>query len=92
MTRAELAAELNRSEITLFRWARKRLGPPVSMIGKNPMYRRKSMRRWLESLEQEAAAPAVCKAGDTCLKMQPPRSGKARGSERCQATSKTRER
>lgn len=47
LTRAELAAELNLSERTLWRWDAARTGPPRTMLGRRVVYRRDGVREWL---------------------------------------------
>ncbi len=51
-TESELAKFLNKDFRTLQRWRRERTGPPVTMIGKTPLYRLESTDAWLRSLEQ----------------------------------------
>ena len=53
-TRPELAAELGKSERTLERWERLRIGPPVTRLGITPLYNIKGARTWLRAQEQEA--------------------------------------
>ena len=48
-TRPELAAELNKSERTLERWERLRIGPPVTRNGITPLYYKSGARGWLRS-------------------------------------------
>lgn len=50
-TEDQAAAELNRSPITLKKWRDRRVGPPVTYIGRTPYYRIDSLRSWLLSLE-----------------------------------------
>ncbi len=50
-TPAELGVELKKSERTIARWDRLRIGPPKTVIGKKPYYRREAVRKWL--LRQE---------------------------------------
>ena len=50
-TSAELGVELKKSERTIARWDRLRIGPPKTVIGKKPYYRREAVRKWL--LRQE---------------------------------------
>ncbi len=51
LTPAGLAVELKKSERTIARWDRLRIGPPKTVIGKKPYYRREAVRKWL--LRQE---------------------------------------
>jgi hypothetical protein len=51
VTETELARELKRSERTLIRWRVKREGPPVTFVGRTPMYRLDSAIAWLKSRE-----------------------------------------
>ena len=53
MTPEELAAELGKSVRTIDRWARLRTGPPRTVIGRKPYYRRASAREWLLGRERE---------------------------------------
>jgi len=54
ISRTELAAELGLCERTLIRWADRGSAPPVTMIGRRPMFRRASVEAWLASREQPA--------------------------------------
>jgi hypothetical protein len=56
ITRADLAAELGKSEKTLIRWERGHQGPPVTRIGREPLYYRPSVQKWLRSQERVAQA------------------------------------
>ncbi len=47
-----LAAELHVSTRTLHRWHVLRIGPPRVAIGRTVLYRRESVRQWLESREE----------------------------------------
>ena len=49
---AELARELDVSERTIHRWHVMRIGPPRVTIGRTVLYRRESVRQWLESREE----------------------------------------
>ena len=51
VTEHELARELKRSERTLIRWRVMREGPPVTFIGRTPMYCLDSAIAWLKSRE-----------------------------------------
>ncbi|MCH9051145.1 MAG: transcriptional regulator [Proteobacteria bacterium] len=55
LTRAELAAQLGKSERTLDRWHSLRVGPPRAKVGRSPVYRIKAVQRWLVQQEDEAA-------------------------------------
>ena len=46
-TRREMAAELGKSERTLERWERLRIGPPVTRNGITPLYNKSGARGWL---------------------------------------------
>ena len=52
LTPGELAEELRKSERTIARWDRLATGPPKTMIGKKPYYRRDAVRQWLLRNEQ----------------------------------------
>lgn len=51
-TKAETAAFLNKSEATLDRWHRLRVGPVRTLIGRTPFYREEALRAWLLAQEQ----------------------------------------
>jgi hypothetical protein len=51
-SRAELAAELKKSERTLYRWERLRYGPPVTKIGNAPHYHKASVEQWLQDQQE----------------------------------------
>ena len=51
----QLAEELGKSVRTIARWERLRIGPPKTLIGKKPFYRREGVRQWLLRKEQEQA-------------------------------------
>ncbi len=42
-----LAEELGKSVRTIARWDRLRIGPPKTLVGKRPFYRRDAVRQWL---------------------------------------------
>ena len=52
ITRAELARELNVTQDTLARWAAAGIGPPLVKVGRRVLYRRSTVREWLEKLER----------------------------------------
>ena len=53
MTPDELAVELGKSPRTIARWDRLRIGPPKTVVGKKPYYRREAVREWLLTQEHE---------------------------------------
>jgi len=53
LTRDELATQLNRTVRTLERWESSRVGPPITRMGKTPLYRKESVIDWLASQEQK---------------------------------------
>ena len=55
LTKAQLAQELGRHPRTIDRWARLRAGPPETVIGRQRLYKRTSVEKWLASLEDRAA-------------------------------------
>ena len=55
LTPAQLAEELGKSVRTIDRWGVLRIGPPKTVIGKKPYYRREGVRQWLLRQEQEQA-------------------------------------
>ena len=48
----ELAAILGKSHHALERWRRMRTGPPVTFIGKTPVYRVAAVTAWLVTQER----------------------------------------
>jgi hypothetical protein len=52
LTKTRLANELETSPRTLDRWETLRIGPPRIVIGRTILYRRESVRAWLQSREQ----------------------------------------
>jgi len=53
LTRKELADQLSRTVRTLERWEVRRIGPPITRVGKTPMYRIDSVHAWLKSQEEK---------------------------------------
>lgn len=51
LTRPELAAELDVSERTIGRWDNAGVGPPRTVLGKRPLYRREGVTQWLRDRE-----------------------------------------
>ena len=51
-----LSAEIGIAQITLARWRARRIGPPVTRIGRRVLYRKTAAREWL--LRQESARTA----------------------------------
>jgi hypothetical protein len=52
----ELAQELDVSPRTIARWRAMREGPPLTRVGRRIMYRRSSVRLWLEGRERDLVA------------------------------------
>jgi hypothetical protein len=50
-TKEELAAELGRNARTLDRWEVLGMGPPRTLVGRQILYRRSSVQRWLAAQE-----------------------------------------
>lgn len=57
LTKAELASELRRNPRTLDRWAVLGTGPPRTHVGREVLYRRSSVQKWLVAQEQ---SPSLC--------------------------------
>mgnify|MGYP006271770963 CR=1 FL=1 len=55
MTRPELARELGVSAATLGRWGTRRIGPEFIRVGRQILYRRETVRAWLEAEEARKA-------------------------------------
>jgi hypothetical protein len=51
-TEEQLAVEVRKKQRTVQRWRRARVGPPVTFLGKTPLYHKHSAREWLRSREQ----------------------------------------
>ena len=55
LTKIQLAEELHRHPRTIDRWTRLRAGPPETVIGRQRLYKRTSVEKWLADLEDRAA-------------------------------------
>ena len=55
LTRQQLASELRRSARTLDRWDVLGMGPPRTLVGRQILYRRSSLLRWLAAQERRPA-------------------------------------
>ena len=49
----QLARVLKKSERTLQLWRKRRCGPQVTTIGRDPLYSRDGVLRWLKGLERQ---------------------------------------
>jgi Helix-turn-helix domain len=54
LTKEELATELGRNPRTLDRWEALGIGPPRTLVGRQILYRRSSLLRWLAAQEQRS--------------------------------------
>ena len=52
LTKEELADELGRNMRTLDRWEVLGIGPPRTLVGRQILYRRSSLLKWLASRER----------------------------------------
>jgi phage terminase Nu1 subunit (DNA packaging protein) len=52
-TKAELAAELDRTVRTIDRWLAIGEGPPVTLLGREQIFRKDSVAAWLASRERQ---------------------------------------
>jgi len=50
--RKQLAAELGLAEATLIRWEKDGRGPPCTRVGRDPLYYKPSIEKWLRSCER----------------------------------------
>jgi hypothetical protein len=50
---AGLGAAIGKTRRTLARWHVERIGPPRTMCGKTPLYRKSSVFAWLASQEEQ---------------------------------------
>ncbi|PSH02715.1 MAG: hypothetical protein CXZ00_16015 [Acidobacteria bacterium] len=57
LTKAELAAQLDRSIRSVDRWTLTGYGPPCVRIGRRSLYRRAAVVEWLRSLETTPGRP-----------------------------------
>jgi hypothetical protein len=55
-TKEDLAAELRRNPRTLDRWDVLGMGPPRTHVGRQVLYRRASVERWLAAQERRRGA------------------------------------
>jgi hypothetical protein len=53
LAKEELAAELRRNPRTLDRWDALGVGPPRTHVGRQVLYRRASVERWLAAQERQ---------------------------------------
>lgn len=56
LTKEELAAELRRNPRTLDRWDVLGMGPPRTHVGRQVLYRRASVQKWLAAQEHQGRA------------------------------------
>ena len=54
LTKEELAAELRRNPRTLDRWDVPGMGPPRTLVGRQILYRRSSLLKWLAAQERRS--------------------------------------
>ena len=53
LTPEQAATELGITPRTLYRWHQMREGPPRTLIGRTPYYRREGLQKWLRQIETE---------------------------------------
>ncbi len=56
ISRDQLAEQIGKSVKTLVRWELDGRGPPVTRIGRDVLYFKPSVEKWLRSQEQQPAA------------------------------------
>jgi hypothetical protein len=66
LTRDGAAAELKKDPRTLARWEGEKIGPPITYIGRTPLYHIPALKRWITSQERSIKPP------------DPPRRGRPR--------------
>jgi len=49
----EFATQIGKEKRTVQRWAKMRLGPPITLCGKTPYYNIDSAKKWLAGREQD---------------------------------------
>jgi hypothetical protein len=59
LTKEELAAELRRNPRTLDRWDVLGVGPPRTRVGRQVLYRRATVQKWLVAQEQSTVGRAL---------------------------------
>jgi hypothetical protein len=59
LTKEDLAAELRRNPRTLDRWEVLGVGPPRTRVGRQVLYRRASVQKWLVAQEQSVVGRAL---------------------------------
>jgi DNA-binding transcriptional MerR regulator len=59
LTRLEVAEELNVTILTLVRWEEQQISPPITRIGRNVFYKRRSLEKWIENQECEYKHPTL---------------------------------
>jgi hypothetical protein len=59
LTKEELAAELRRNPRTLDRWDVLGVGPPRTRVGRQVLYRRATVQKWLLAQEQSTVGRAL---------------------------------
>jgi hypothetical protein len=59
LTKEELAAELRRNPRTLDRWDVLVVGPPRTRVGRQVLYRRATVQKWLAAQEQSTVGRAL---------------------------------
>ena len=55
LTKEELAVELRRNPRTLDRWDVLGMGPPRTHVGRQVLYRRASVQKWLVAQERQGS-------------------------------------
>jgi hypothetical protein len=67
LTQAEAGTELRKDPRTLKRWQDRKIGPPITYVGRTPYYSVEALRRWIAGQERSVKPP------------EPPRRGRPRG-------------
>lgn len=57
LTREDAAAELKKDPRTLARWEGEKIGPPITYIGRTPLYHIPALKRWITSQERSIKPP-----------------------------------
>jgi hypothetical protein len=69
-TKEELALELRRNKRTLDRWEVLGMGPPRTLVGRQILYRRSSVRRWLVAQENHRGWTATAPEKSTARELR----------------------
>jgi hypothetical protein len=70
LTREQLASELRRNKRTLDRWEVLGMGPQRTLVGRQVLYRRSSVQRWLAAQENPDRSDIATTDKSSALKLR----------------------